>query len=88
MGPKGLEDLLREPVDARVILVNVMKHIVEALAGLGSLRLVAGSLLTRINNEHTLHTYNIMLAGEVKIKTNNKKIIIILPSTLSTTTPV
>ena len=33
MGPQCLEDLIREPMGARAILVNVIKHIAEVLPG-------------------------------------------------------
>ena len=56
MGPQGLEDLLREPVGASTILVNVIKHIAKALAGPGPPSPVNGSLLAWINNKHMLHT--------------------------------
>ena len=57
-GPQGPEDLIREPVDARAIFMNVIKHIAEALPSPSPPRLVDSSLLAWINNKHTLHTCN------------------------------
>ena len=61
VGPQGLKDLLREPIGARAIFANVIKHIAEAFAGLGPPRPVDGNFLTWSNNKHTLHTCNIMV---------------------------
>ena len=55
VGPQDWEYLIRGPVGARVILVNVMKHIVEVLPGLGPPHPIDGSLFVWINNKHTLH---------------------------------
>ena len=51
VGSQCLEDLIHEPMGASVILVNVMKHIVEALPGPGPPHPVDGSLLAWINNK-------------------------------------
>ena len=53
MDPQGLEDLLHELVGARIILMNVMKHIAEVLASPSPPCLVDDNLLMWINNKHT-----------------------------------
>ena len=62
MGPQGLEDLIREPMGARAILANVMKHIAEVLSNPIPPRPVDGSLLSWINNKYTLHTCNTIVS--------------------------
>ena len=58
MGHQGLEDLIRKPMGARAILVNVIKYVTEVLSGRGPPHPVDGGLLTWINNKHMLHTCN------------------------------
>ena len=62
MGLQGLEDLVRELVGIHAVLVNVMKHIAEALIDLGPSCPIDGSLLEWINNKHKLHTCNIIVS--------------------------
>ena len=49
-------------MDARILHVNVVKHIAKALSSSGPLRPVNGSLLAWINNEYVLHTYNTIVS--------------------------
>ena len=62
MDPQGLEDLIREPVGSRAIVMNVMKHIMKVLPGPTPLRLVYGSILVWINNKHIMHTCNTIVS--------------------------
>ena len=50
---------------ASVILANVMKYIAESLPDLGPPRVEDHSVLTWINNKHTLHTSNTIISSIV-----------------------
>ena len=60
---QGLKDLIREPMGACAVLINVVKHIAKGLPGLGPPCPVDDSLLTWINNKHMLHTCNTIVSG-------------------------
>ena len=65
VGPQCLENVIREPTGASVILTNVVNHIAKLLPSPGPPCLVDHSLLTWINNEHTLHISNKIVSSIV-----------------------
>ena len=58
VGLQCLEDVVSELMGASPILANVVKYMVEPLAGLGLPCLLDYNLLTSVNNEPILHTIN------------------------------
>ena len=57
------EDVLSEPVDASIILANIVKQIAELLASPGPLHLVDRGLFAWINSEGALHINNTIISS-------------------------